>query len=236
MPVSGVSMKNNGLLYLDESSKGEEVTFSLKNLNINSKFYEVIDNPYYIIKQYNVKNKEALFRMLLRFNEVVDKIERTDLPTMYYQENNFVNGQVIPYYDESANLYNLSLTKDLDELMKWYKKDDDKIHNLFLLYNDIIDIIEELRDYGILYEDSNSTNFVFKDNKVHLIDFDPKYVILKNNRKAFIQTMCGIDDLVDRMNNRFLNHDEYFYMPHSFNGLRKHFVKIENKIRKRRNV
>ena len=234
-PVVGVYMKvkSNNIAYLDESHKGEEIKFSLNKLEIKSKFYEILDDPFFIIKQYEVSDEEALFKMLLRFKEVHEHIEKTDLPISYYKENNITSGQIIPYYEDSANLYNLSMTKNLDRLMEVYKKDDDKVHNLFLLYQDIVDIIEELWDYDILYQDSNSTNFVFKDNKVHLIDFDPKYVILKNKKKSFIQTLCGLDDLADRMNGRFLGYDEFIYMPNSFKGLRKHLVKVENRVRKR---
>jgi tRNA A-37 threonylcarbamoyl transferase component Bud32 len=103
---------------------------------------------------------------------------------------------------------------------------------MFILYNEILDIIEELYDNNIDYYDSNSTNFVFKDNNVHLIDFDYKHISYKNNRKSLYKVLIGIDDLVDRMNNRFLAHDEFIYFPRSFNSMRKHLVKLENRIRK----
>ena len=228
-----MNIDNKGLYYFDEKSIGKEIVFSLGKLEIKSKFYEIIDNPFLIIKKSDNINEDELLSMLLRFKDLYEHIEKTDLPVNYYKEKGIIKGQVIPYYEDSINLYNISKTKELDNLMNVYKKDDDKVHNLFLLYNDIVDIMEELYENGIYYYDSNSTNFVFKDNKVHLIDFDPKYVFFNKSKRRLIQTLAGIDDLVDRMNGRFLSHDEFIYMPRSFNGLRKHLVKIENRVRKK---
>lgn len=232
-----MNIDNKGLSYFNETSKGEEITFKLSGLEIKSEFYKLIDNPNYIIKKsFREINSEALLDMLYRFSEIKDKITLTDLPISYYLEDNVIAGSVIPYYEDSENLYNISKTKELSNLSKVYKRDDDNIRNLFILYSEIIDIIEELYDNGICYYDSNSTNFVFKDNKVHLIDFDPSYIKFNTRRKATIQTLSGIDDLADRMNGRFLSYDEWPYLPRSFNNLRKHLVKIENRVRKRRNV
>ena len=229
-----MNIDNNGLSFFNETNKGEEINFKLNGLDIKSDFYKLIDNSNYIIKKsFKGINSEALLNMLSKFNEINNKIILTDLPVSYYIEDNKIVGSVIPYYEDSENLYNISITKDLNNLMKVYKRDDDNIHNLFILYSEIIDIIEELYDNGVCYYDSNSTNFVFKDNKVHLIDFDPGYIKFNTRRKATIQTLSGIDDLADRMNGRFLSYDEWPYLPRNFNKLRKHMIKIENRVRKR---
>ena len=229
---TGMNIDNKGLSYYDESSKGEEIVFSLDKLIIRSKFYELLDNPNYIIKKTKVDNIDSLLNMLLRFNEVNDSIHKTDLPINYYMENDTVNGMIIPYYKDSITLYSLSKTYELKNLMKYYYHDDDMLHNLYLLYNDIIDVIEELYENGICYYDSNATNFVFKDNKVHLIDFDYKYLSFNINNRNKHTTVDGLYGLIDKMNGRFLLRNDLIHIFNSFDSLRKYLVKKENKIRK----
>ena len=181
-------------------------------------------------------DKEKLLYMLSIFNEIKDNVHKTKLPTMYYKENNIISGSIVYHHKESKTLYEISRTKKLEKLMEVYKRDDDKLHNLFILYNEILDILEELYDNGVCYFDSNSTNFVFKDNDVNLIDFDPQYIYFRKSRGPLLQTLCSFDGLVDKMNNRFLAHDEFIYLPSGFNGFRKHLVKVENRVRKREYV
>ena len=232
----GMKIDKNGLVYYDEKDKGNEVDFHLpKNFEIKSKFFEVIDNPSVIIKQPLTDfNEDRELEMLIEFNKVHDDIKKTDLPVSYYKENNDIVGTVVPYYDKSISLYTLSKKRDsrLYQLMEVYKRDDDAIRNLFILYREIIDLMEELYNYGICYYDSNSTNYVIKDNNVHLIDFDPKHISFETKRRNLYQVLIGIDDLIDRMNNRFVLYDEFPFLPHTFDGLRKHLIKIENKVRK----
>ena len=225
---------NNGLLWFNESSKGQEIEFIIPGTKQrNSTFYEFIDNPNFIIKKESKDfNREELLYMLSIFNDVNDNVIKTDLPTMYYKENDLICGSIVPYYGNSKTLYEISKTKKLEKLMEVYKKDDDVIHNLFMLQDEILDIMEELFDNNICYYDSNSTNFVFKDGNVHLIDFDPKYIYFDQKRRHLYQTLLGLDTLFDKINNRLLSYDEFPYIPRSFNGFRKHLVKIENKVRK----
>ena len=235
----GYSMKdNNGLLFFDDSSKGKEIDFNIPyNKDRKSIFYEFNEDPNYIIKKSLCHfDKEKLLYMLSIFNEIKDNVHKTKLPTMYYKENNIISGSIVYHHKESKTLYEISRTKKLEKLMEVYKRDDDKLHNLFILYNEILDILEELYDNGVCYFDSNSTNFVFKDNDVNLIDFDPQYIYFRKSRGPLLQTLCSFDGLVDKMNNRFIAHDEFIYLPSGFNGFRKHLVKVENRVRKREYV
>ena len=135
----GYGMKdNNGLLYFDETSKGKEIKFIIPgNEPPSSDFYNFIYNPNLIIKKSLVDfDRDKLLYMLNRFNEIKDKVKKTDLPTMVYIENNIISGSIVPYYEDSKTLFDISKTKKLEKLMEVYKKDDDRIHNLFILYND----------------------------------------------------------------------------------------------------
>ncbi len=229
----------NGIIYYNESHKGEEVLFHdapKRNKNeISSKFYELINHPELLIK-YSLSNldDEKVRYMLRRFIELEKKIKLTNLPTSYYQENNELKGIVIPYYKNGISLYTLMETHSLDELMKYYKHDDDYIHNFYLLLEDILDIIEELSDNNVYYFDTNPGNFVIKDNQVHLIDFDAKYIKYEVDKKLFRKLLLNYDELVFLTNKRFELCDLCAYKPKNFEGMRKHLVKVENRVMKGR--
>ena len=230
-----MKIDNNGFSYYDETSKGELVTFSnIHDIEIKNNFFKLLDNPKYIIKKSDDLNVDRLFMMLTRFNEVKDVIKKTDLPVSYYMENNNIVGTVIPYYPDTTPLYSISKTRKISQLLEEYKHDEDCIRNVFCLYNDILDIFQELLDNGIFYYDSNSTNFVFSDNEVRLIDFDPKRIMYDANHKEYKTVIDGLYALINLMTERFFKYEEILYFPRNIEGMRKHLVKLENKVRKRR--
>ena len=233
----GMKVDNNGIFYYDETSRGNEVIFNSvpkrKEGLEPSKFYELIDNPNLLIK-YAVTHfdDEKIRYMLKRFILLQSKINKTDLPTSYYMENGMMQGTVVPYYKDCKSLYTISETNSLEELMKYYKHDDDYIHNLFILLSDILDITEELADNGIYYYDNHPGNFVFKDNEVQLIDFDPAHIKYEVDKKGYRKMLENYDQLVFLLNKRFELADLCVYYPKNIKGMRKHLIKIENKIRR----
>ena len=230
----GMKYDSKGLTYYDETSKGELVTFTnIADLTIKNNFYKLLDNPNYIIKKADNLDINRLMMMLTKFNELNSIITKTDLPLSYYIENNKVEGTVIPYYPDTTPLYTISKTRTIGNLVPLYNHDEDRIRNVFCLYNDILDIFQELLDYGVFYYDSNSTNFVFSNNEVKLIDFDPKRVLFGVNKKEYKTVIDGLYALINLMTQRFFYYDEVLYFPRSIEGMRKHLVKLENKVRKR---
>jgi len=238
-----MNIDNNGIFYFDEHDKGEEIFFKKdvdkKNPLELSRFYKLLNNPEFIIKYatYNFDN-EKIINMLRRFMELQKKVHLTDLPTSYYMEDGIMKGTVIPYYPDSENLYRIALTRNLLNLANYYYHDDDMLHNLFLLFSDMVDIIEELVDNNISYFDTNPSNFVFSNNQIKLIDFDPECDRIKYevDKKSIRKILKEIDFLVFVVTKRFQLADLCEHYPRSFKGYRKHLVKIENKIRKGKNV
>ena len=229
-----MKIDNKGICYYDENDKGQEIFFNLgRNLKIKSKFFEVINNPNIIIKCPNEFNIEKELELLERFIKLKDIITKTELPTSYFKDNNIICGTGVPYYSDAPALFTLSVDKDKDLIRDYFMRDDDRIRNMFILYNLILDLMEELFENNICYFDSNSTNYVLKDNNVYLIDFDYRRIKFDRNKADLYQVLIGLDDLFDKMNSRFFRFDEFPYFPRSFDGFRKHLVKIENKIRKR---
>ena len=126
------------LHYFDETDKGKEIIFSnLTNKKDNSKFYELLNIKNYIIK-YPKKEltEEDIFNMLNHFSQTNTHL--SDLPIAYYKEKDTLKGTVIPYYQDSISLYEVINNKDLLKLSQHYHHDDDKLHNLYLLLNDIL--------------------------------------------------------------------------------------------------
>lgn len=230
----GMKIDNNGFTYYDETSKGELVTFSnIDNIKINNNFFHLLDNPNYIIKKSDDLNLDRLMIMLDRFNKLKNVIKLTDFPLSYYMENNKIEGTVIPYYPDTIPLYTISKTRKISNLTPLYNHDEDCIRNVFCLYNDILDIFQELLDNGVFYYDSNSTNFVFSNNEVKLIDFDPKRVLFDGIHKEYKTVIDGVYALINLMTERFFYYEEVLYFPRSIEGMRKHLVKLENKVRKK---
>ena len=236
-----MNIDNEGLLYYDESDKGKEILFkndAKKRIpNDVSKFYQLLQNSDLIIK-YSINNldNEKVRYMLRRFLELKNKVQLTDLPTSYYVEDGIMHGTVIHYYQDAPSLDSIFRTHQLGELKKYYMHDDDNIHNLFMLLSDIISIIEELKDNEILYIDSNPGNFVLFNNQAKLIDFDPSYNRIRygNDKHDIREVLKGIEELVFLANKRFGLYDLYVSRIKSFDAMRKHLVKVENKVRKRR--
>lgn len=230
-------MSNDWLKYYDETSKGEELFFTdapkKKNLSEKSRFFRVIGEPDKIIK-YSITGLDVnkTMEMLERFHLVKDNVTKTKLPDSLYLENDQISGTVPPFFGDSPSLYIIGETHSLSTLSEHYKKDDNEVHNFFILLRDILDVIEELRDNSIGYSDTNPGNFVFSDNNVQLIDFDPNYIFYDIDKKGVKRILTSYDELVFVLCRRFGLIDLPAYYPKDFKGMRKRLDKVENKVYK----
>lgn len=233
-----MNIDSRRLLYFNELSKGKEIIFpntqTKKNQNDKSKFYELLKYEKYLIKySLNELKCEDIFTMLTIFSELKDKIILTNLPIGYFQEKELLKGTIVPYYRDSISLYQITKDKNLNELINYYYHDDNKLHNLYLLFNDILDILEELQNNGISYFDSNPGNFILKDNQVKLIDFDPKYLKYGITNENIKETLSRFDDLLFHTHLNLRLDNLSIYKAKDFQTMRKHLIKLENKIRKK---
>ena len=232
-----MKIDNHGLYYFNELDKGKKLVFpttinSKKNTKVS--FYELLTLKNYIIKCSNKElNHEEYFKMLNIFKDIQNKITLSDLPIGYYQEKGILRGTVIPYYKNSTSLMDISQSKNINKLTSYYHHDDDNLHNLYLLLNDILNILEELQSNNVNYIDSNPSNFLIKDNEVKLIDFDPKYLKYGQDKKSINATLTRFDDLVYSLHLDFRIASLPIYKAKNFNVMRKHLAKLENKMRKR---
>ena len=227
-----------GLTSFNELDKKKQIFFknpiTKSEKVVKSDFYNLATLDNYIIKIPHKKlNKEDYLTMLKIFNELKDKITLTDFPIGYYEEDEILKGTVIPYYKNSVALLDIVESKSLDVLKKYYYHNDDKLHNLYILLNEILTILEELQNNNISYIDSNPSNIIIKDNQVKLIDFEPQYLRYGSNNQNIKTTLYRFDDLVYCLHSDFKLDNLVIYQAKNFTTMRKHLVKLENKIRKK---
>ena len=192
---------NLGIPYFDESDKGEQIFCTLPKSRYkkttNSYFCKLLTLKDYIIKySKNEINKDDYLQMLKIFQETKNEITLTDFPIGYYEEEGILKGTIIPYYQDSISLLQTTENRNLADLKKYYYHDDDDLHNLYVLLNNILDILEELQNNNISYLDSNPSNFLIKDNQIKLIDFDPKYIKYGINKQNISDLLSRFDDLI----------------------------------------
>ena len=228
-----------GMYYFDENTKGNEIIFppslTKKDTENKSKFYELLTIKNYLIK-YSRKelNYKEIYKMLKLFIESQSKIALTDLPIAYYQENMKLKGLIVPYYQNSTSLYQIIKNNNLNDLYKYYFHDDDKIHNLYLLLNDILDVLEELSNNNILYLDTNASNFIIENNQIKLIDFEPQYLKYEINKENIKRLLTNYDDLLYTICLNLKLDNLAIHNSKNFKNMRNYLTKLENKIRKRK--
>lgn len=140
--------------------------------------------------KYVYHNDEKLISELQKRQK---NIQLTDFPTGIVSVEDYTIGQEIIYYENFntlSNLINNSKVKD----------------NIFSIYLDILKILKELCNNGILYSDIHPKNFMINSDLItKLIDFEPRYVKFDENAKYLYETM--ITNLKNTINyiNSFYN-------------------------------
>ena len=147
-----------------------------------SNFYKLNFTDDYIIKKpiarINTKDRIAYKYMLSTFSKTQDKITCTEFPIGYYKEKGKLSGLLVKYYPNGISLNQIMQNGDLSLLKKYYSHSDNDIRNLFLLFEECLDCINEMRLNRINYTDIVPNNIVIDNNQVRIIDFDPSRVVI----------------------------------------------------------
>lgn len=103
-------------------------------------------------------------------------IKLTDFPTGIVSVENKVIGQEVPYYNNSCTLGKMVSRFEPMEL-----------------YLDIVNILKELCDNGIIYSDIHVGNFMvdIESLTIKLIDFETKYVTIDDKSKYLYKYMIA---------------------------------------------
>ena len=231
----------DGLLYLVDNT-----IFNRSYLEIDKRhdideyyqnyFYSINSTDEYIIKhsctEFTRKQIEKIKKMLSILIEKQKDVKSVDFPIAYFVYTKKLCGLIIKYYKDGISCDNVIKLRDIEYLGKYYSHDADNIHNLFMLFNDILSIIEELLDNSIYYTDINPGNIVLHDNKVKLIDFDYRFVHFQENNLRYKIVMSGYDYLIKEI----LRCYNLEYNVDSLNNIdeaKKYLKTIENNVRKR---
>ena len=223
----------NNLFYLDNPHM---LGYMFPFHNYHNLFFVIVGVKDFIVKYYNedyskrdqLKDKEMILNLL----SLQSKFKDIDFPIGYYKRGKNLKGIIVPYYN-SPSLKNIVETCELGELSKYYYHDDDEIHNLFKLYLDILEMLEQLFIEKIYYIDINVGNFVFENNCVKLIDFDHNYIYFNTKEKESLRSIINnYSNLIYLVSRKFRIGTYFIEQVDSFNETKVMVKKLENRVRK----
>lgn len=141
------------------------------------------------------------FNFLLKLQERKKNIKLTEFPDGLVAYHNYIIGQKIPFYPNSSNVLNYC--------SKLSNKND-----VLGIYIKCINILKELYENGIIYEDVHYMNFLVDDlENVHLIDFDSSYVCFNNDRKYYNLMISNLKRMIGIINGYLkIDMEDIFYM------------------------
>lgn len=183
-----------------------------------------------VLKTYEWVNCYEEMYVQKKFLLSKDNLKDINLPLGYVLNKSRVVGQIIPYYKDSISFRNASIGCSLDELMNIIKLDDDGLHNLFLIYHKILNIIEEMYEKNVIYQDVHGGNFLFYHNDIKVVDFDYNYLFFYKNKLHLLNTFKNYIQMVNIINK------EYHLPKFVFNGNVDDFNKMKSRLVKLENV
>lgn len=242
-----MSFDKKGIGYID-ISEGKfsliKKEFEVREINprtglpyeLKKDFYYLPSTNKYLLKVNKnlFKNDKKNYKLVEKLVEIQPKINSIELPIGYVKNEKNVVGQIIPYYANSKSLKNIAFDRDLYNLQKYICLDDDILHNLFMIYLDILDKLEELYDNGVLYLDVHGGNFVIENNEIKVIDFDKKFIDFSLIRYNVSVLFLNYFVMINNINRMFgINIKiEFPFNYKSFALARQKVKNYENQIRK----
>lgn len=120
------------------------------------------------------------YKLVSKLQERQKNIKLSEFPTGIITIGNQVIGQEIPFYDNSKTIYD-------------YFKEGNLIKRPTEFYLEILKILKEMLDSGILYTDLHSKNFLVNNitEMVNIIDFESNYVFIDNNSSYSYDSMIN---------------------------------------------
>ena len=196
-------MDNYGFLYLDEEYHFKNKIMYDESRNTKSIFFKIDSTDEYVVKYHKEKlNRREVLRMLFHFYNVKNNsLNNIDFPIGYYKENNHIKGLIVYNYQDAVSLRQVIINNNLS---CYYNHSLNEQENVLLLLNDILKIIEDLYNNGIIYTDINPGNFIIYKNEVKIIDFDPRYLFYEDDEDCYLKkTMANYRDLVNYVCEKF---------------------------------
>lgn len=245
-----LQLDDNNLYYLNILNKKDKLTkVEFEQLQYKSFSYipKVLEYDFYTLENLKncllkIKNNNCdtmmmhqmyLLQKLLSFK---DLFPYCDFPNGYVLDNKEIVGMILPNYSSnSVSFQNVCIKDSLNELKNYLLRDSDNIHNVFLIYLEILDMIEKMYENGLVYYDINEGNFIFDNNKIKIIDFDYEkigFIRTKSNLNGLLNNYL---EMVNRVNSEYnLSKISNNISKTSFSSVRNKIIKLENSVRKNR--
>lgn len=232
----------DGLLFIDDDRIFMHSPLLIDHREVSeycyypSAFYRLLSTNDYIIKyaftHYTRKETKEFKQMLINLTEKQDKLPNIDFPIGYFKNGNRYAGQIIKYYQDGISCEDIIKEKDINLIGKYFAHDEDNIHNMFLLFDEVLTRVYEMFENGIYYLDINTGNIILNDNQVKLIDFDPYYVQFDNKDDQLRKIMGAYILLLKTVLAKYGLDDNINDRPTNFNEAKSLTKKIENNIRR----
>lgn len=230
----------DGLLYLQDEDILRKSTLRIDKRGevdeyYQQYFYPIASSDDYIIKYsctwYTRKQIKRIKEMLANLVYKQKDIPNVDFPIAYFVHMKRLSGLIVKYYKDGISFDNVAKLQDIEAIGKYYYHDEDNIHNLFMLYEELLNLSNELFEKGVYYTDLNQGNIVLDNNQVKLIDFDYRFVLFdqKDACLPFIITnyLRLVRETLSSFN-LYCDVSDYY----NYEDAKKYIKKLENTVRK----
>jgi len=130
-------------------------------------------------------------RMISRLQEHQKDVLLTEFPTGIVTIEDKIIGQEIPFYEDAITLNQATKTRVIPT---WETSLTKTV--------EILKIIRELLNVGIIYQDIHGDNFLYNrsTDKLHLIDFDSRYIKFEHNVFSYNSMISNLKMLIGSLN------------------------------------
>ena len=174
------------------------------------------------------------YRNLKLLKDLTDKqkeITNVDFPIAYYKSYERLKGIIIPYYQDATSLKELLYLHTFTDLSNYYHHDSNEIDNLISLLLDILELISSMYNKGVYYIDIHSGNFLFYNNSVKVVDFEPGHVYFSDSSKCYLEIiMKRYESLVEKIRKRFGFKETFYYAGNSFYTAENNIKKLRKRL------
>lgn len=126
-------------------------------------------------------------KIVSKLQEIQKNIKLTDFPTGIVTVENYVIGQEIIYYENYK-----TLQEQINDLKN--------IKEILYYYNEMLNILEELSNNGIIYNDLHYKNFMVNNKSIKLIDFESGSFSFSNSENDYNNMVSNIRNLFNKIN------------------------------------
>lgn len=125
-------------------------------------------------------------KLISNFNKIRDNVKLTDLPMGVVTSDGNIIGQIIPYYPNCESVYDYTKRTKNINVIKYYKE--------------MINILKELCDNGMIYVDTHAKNYLIVKNGIKLIDFDSSYIDFSDSRFKYDSMIYTFIEMIKILN------------------------------------